>query len=110
MTKKINPENATPFNVITFEPNSCKFEPYNVMRHLIREYNNQKTKLVTFEECRKFIKDESMHQFWSRCEYEVVLADWPCQKTERKIDVHEQIMMNLDVITELFMKNIGTTK
>lgn len=107
MAKKINPEKTTPFNVITFEPNSNKFEPYNVMRHLIMVYNDQKIKPVTFEECRKFIKDESQYQFWSRCEYEVILVDWPCKKTERKIDVHEQIMMNLDVITELFMKNIG---
>ena len=107
MVKKINPEKATPFNVITFEPNSNKFEPYNVMRYLIGEYNDQKTKPATFDECRKFIKDKSQYQFWGRCEYEVILVDWPCQKTERKIDVHEQIMMNLDVITDLFMKNVG---
>lgn len=107
MAKKINPEKVTPFNVIVFNPNTRKIEPYNVMLHLIRVYNDQKTKPVTFEECRKFIKDESRYQFWSRCEYEVILVDWPCQKTEHKMDVYEQIMMNLDVITEMFMKNIG---
>lgn len=107
MAKKINPEKATPFNVIIFNPNSDKFEQYNVMLYLIGKYNNQKTKPVTFEECRKFIKNESQYQFWGRCEYEVILVDWPCQKTELKTDVHEQIMMNLDVITELFMKNVG---
>lgn len=106
MTKKINPEKATPFNVIIFEPNSSKFESYNVMWYLINEYNSQRTKPVTFEECRKFVKSKSQYQFWGRCEYEVILVDWPCQKTEHKMDVHEQIMMNLDVITDLFMKNV----
>lgn len=106
MAKKINPEKVTPFNVIIFNFNSNKFEPYNVMWHLINEYNDQKIKPVTFEECRNFIKDKSEHQFWSRCEYEVILVDWPCQKTKRKIDIYNQIMMNLDVITDLFMKQI----
>lgn len=107
MVKKINPEKATPFNVIIFNPNTDKFEPYNVMWYMIDVYNNQKTKPVTFEECRKFIEDESQYQFWGRCQYEIILVDWPCQKTEHKIDVHEQIMMNLDVVTNLFMKNVG---
>lgn len=107
MAKKINPEKATPFNVINFNFNADKFESYNVMPYLIDEYNDQKTKPVTFEECRKFIKDKSQYQFWGRCEYEVILVDWPRQKTEHKMDVHEQIMMNLDVITDLFMKNVG---
>lgn len=108
MAKKINPEKVTPFNVIIFNFNSNEFEPYNVMWYLIDEYNDQKVKPVTFEECRKFIKDKSEYRFWGRCEYEVILVDWPCRKTERKIDVYNQILMNLDVITDLFMKQIKT--
>ena len=52
----------------------------------------------------QFVKDESMYQFWSRCEYEIILVDWPCQQISKKIDVHQQIMMNIDIVTNLLME------
>ena len=106
MKKKIDPQKAKPFYVINYDINANEFKPYNVMRYFINEYNEAKEKPQTVEDCKKFIKDHSMYQFWGRCEYEVVLHDWPCNKTEKKIDVHEQIMMNIDTVVDLFVQNI----
>lgn len=121
------------FNVINFNFNARKFEAYDVIPYLVREYHEQierynaakleleeaktedeikiaKSNLdywrvpQTFGEFKKFVKDRAQYQFWSRCEYEIILVDWPCQKTEEKWDVYDQIMMNLDIITQIVME------
>ena len=106
------------FNVIIWEPNSKKFIPYDIIPYLVNAYketverhkeypNNNYWKVPkTFEEFKRYIQREAQYQFWGRCEYEVILVDWPCQKTEKKIDVWEQIEMNLDLITEIVMKEV----
>jgi hypothetical protein len=50
---------------------------------------------------KDFITNSSQYQFWSRCEYEIICHGWPAQKKEHKLDVHEQIMMNIDTVTEI---------
>ena len=121
------------FNVINFNFNAKKFEAYDVIPYLVREYHEQieryntakleleeaktddeikiaKSNLdywkvpVTFDEFKQFVKDRAQYQFWSRCEYEIILVDWPCQKTEEKWDVYDQIMMNLDIIAQIVME------
>ena len=102
-------KNVKPFNVINFEFNSKKFEAYDVMPYLIRCYDNAKRKKdcpKTFDEFKKFVKDKSMYMYWARCEYEIILSDWPNQKTYKKIDVYWQVMNNIDVVTEILMENV----
>lgn len=123
------------FNVINFNFNAKRFEAYDVIPYLVREYHEQierynaakleleeaktedeikiaKSNLdywkvpVTFDEFKQFVKDRAQYQFWSRCEYEIILVDWPCQKTEEKWDVYDQIMMNLDIVTQIVMDSI----
>lgn len=121
------------FNVINFDFNAQQFKAYDVIPYFVRTYNERvKTygeilqeslqaksqkeaeeyngaleywKIpTTFDEFKEFVKKESQYQFWSRCEYEIILVDWPCQKIEDKWDVHDQIMMNLDTVTEILIK------
>ena len=121
------------FNVINFDFNAQRFEAYDVIPYLVRAYNDRVEKFheinleasmsktqkefdeyknaleywkipKTFDEFKEFVKKESQYQFWSRCEYEIILVDWPCQKTEEKWDVYDQIMMNLDIITQIVME------
>lgn len=121
------------FNVINFNFNAKKFEAYDVIPYLVREYHEQieryntaklelekaktddeikiaKSNLnywkvpVTFDEFKEFVKSRAQYQFWSRCEYEIILVDWPCQKVEDKWDVYDQIMMNLDIVTKILME------
>lgn len=94
------------FNVIIFNYNKKDFEPYDVMPYLIDCYVKKEEKPKTFNEFREFVKDTSMYQWWSRCEYEIILTDWPNQKVEKKWDIHKQVMMNIDLITQILIENI----
>lgn len=99
------------FNVINYNFNKKKFEAYNVIPYLVQQYNDTiRTKYKptpkTFKEFKKFIKEESMYQFWSRCQYEIILTDWPSQKHAEKWDVYKQIIMNLDTITKIVMESV----
>ena len=54
-----------------------------------------------WNELRDFIDNESRHQFWARCEYEMICHGWPVKDNDYKIDIYEQIKMNLDIITDI---------
>ena len=98
------------FNVIIYDPNLREFVKYDIIPYLIRTYNKKKerkeTLPETFDEFKNFVKSESQYQFWARCEYEIILIDWPCQQKYEKWDVYKQIMMNLDIVTKVFMENV----
>ena len=94
-----------PFNVI-YERNG-KFLPYDIMPYLVEQYKRiKRNKPKTYEEIEKFIKGTSMYQWWARCEYEILISDWPCQKYTEKWDIYKQILMNIDIIIDIFMENI----
>ena len=98
-----------PFNVI-YERNG-EFLPYDIMPYLVEQYKKiKRNKPKTYDEIQKFIKSNSMYQWWARCEYEIILRDWPCQRSEEKWDIYKQILMNIDVITNVFIKNIKSNK
>lgn len=61
---------------------------------------------ATLEEMKVFIENESLYMFWSRCEWEMIIHGWPARKNDYKIDVHEQIMMNIDVLADLLYKEL----
>lgn len=94
------------FNVIWQDYNAQKFEPYDIMRYFVREYTESKIKPKTFDEFREFVERKSRYMYWSRCEYEIILAGWPNTDTKEKWDIHKQIMMNLDIITNILMENV----
>ena len=108
------------FNVMIFDFNYKKIKPYNIIPYFIEEYKEcQKYSKkyndldyykvpVTFEEFKKFVEDRSRQRFWSRCEYEFIVSSWPPSKNreEQKIDIHQQIMMNINVITKIVMNEI----
>ncbi len=121
------------FNVLNWDFNHDKLEYYDVLpyfRNCYKERVNKfkqfsKTKKYqnmneeekknylkysfvpkTLNEFKKFITDESHYQYWGRCEYEMICEGWPVQKNSYKLDIHEQIMMNIDIISDiLFNEN-----
>lgn len=92
------------FNVIV-EDNG-KFVPYNIIPYLVKRYNEADNKPESYDEFKEFVENESMYQWWSRCEYEIILMDWPGQSKAEKWDVHKQVMMNLDIITNTLITDI----
>lgn len=98
------------FNVIIYNFNLQKMEPYNIIPHLEQCYNELKVKPKSFEKIKEFILHETRYYFWRRCEYEIILKDWPNGKIEEKWDIYDQIEMNIDSITEIFIKHIKRCK
>lgn len=96
------------FNVIIEDHG--RFVPYDIMEYLINKWETSDVKPYNFKEVCEFIKKEAMIQWWSRCQYEIIISDWPPSDKEEKWDVYKQIMMNLDNITILFMENIKDYK
>lgn len=111
------------FNVLIWDFNRDNIQHYDVLPYLrscyqkrikdmkskriqkyLSEYpNDRKYYMVpeTKEEFKDFILDESRYMYWSRCEWEMIIQGWPVQKNAYKIDVHEQITMNLDVVADI---------
>lgn len=94
------------FNVINWDCNSNKFIKFDVIPYLVSVYNEARKQPKTFNEFKEFVKTESQYQFWGRCEYEIILVDWPCQIHEEKWDVYQQIMMNLDIVAKTLMQEV----
>ena len=95
------------FNVIWFDVNTKSFSSYDIMTYFDNCYKklSKPKRPQSFDEFKKFIIDNSKYMFWARCQYEIILSDWPCQMSKEKWDIHQQIMMNINVITELFMNS-----
>lgn len=100
------------FNVLIFDFNSRELRYYNIIPYLVKCYYRRPecNRPNSFEEFKKFIKEESKYQWWSRCEYELVITGFPVQDKQEKIDVHYQVLMNIDIITKLLMEEISTKK
>ena len=102
--------NPTPFFVINEDRNTKVFAPYDIMPYLIDCYKDARKKKKqpkTFVEFKEFVKKSSLYMYWARCQYEVVLSSWPCGDHQKKIDVHWQIKMNMDLVTRILMENVG---
>ena len=83
-----------------------KFNFVQVLTYCYEE-TKKKCRPNTFDEFKEFVRSKSMYQFWSRCEYEIVLNSLFSGRTkEEKIDVYFQISLNIDVVTKLLMENV----
>ena len=100
---------SIPFNVIIDDVNAQEFKAYNVMSYFLCCYDTTKIdkRPKTFEEFKEFVKSKSMYLYWARCEYELVLKPWVGLHSEKKVDVHWQLMHNLDLVTSMLMLNLG---
>ncbi len=109
------PFDHEPFYVIISNFNTKEFDSYDVMPYFMREYETlKKSKRLqgiygmpeTDAEWQKFVKDKSRYMFWARCEYEIVLGHWPPRDVGVKIDIHDQVLMNLPIIAEILKRNV----
>ncbi len=91
----------TNFYVIVWDCNSQVFKPYDIIPYLLKCYKGSKDKPKTFDDLKKFIEKQSMYMWWSRCEYEIILKDWPSGDKSEKWDIHKQVMMNINTIANI---------
>lgn len=98
------------YNVLVQDFNSRKFVPYDIFPYLTNMYNREEKKPENFKEFKKFIDSTARYQWWARCEYEIIVSGWPNITNSKKIDVYDQIELNIDAITTLFMEYVDINK
>ena len=95
--------------------NTKKLEWIDVIEHLVyvrSKYESSKD-FKDYKQLKKFCELWLKERFMSRCEYEVLISPWPPEKDgikesdTIKIDIWEQIEPNIDIVVELFQREIG---
>lgn len=98
------------FNTILYNFNTRQIEFYDVLPYFRREWKdvdkNIRQELRNKLEFQKWVLNKSMYMFWARCEYECLIGPWPYREDKlveelRKIDVHDQIKSNIDIIADI---------
>ena len=137
------------FKVLLMNINKNTYEEYDILPYFRREWmirpfgrdeKYKKIPVTTKPQLRKWVDAFAKYQFWSRCQYEFLMAQWPfctrkinddirhyvkvnpdannekddiqlCNiiiKDMVKIDVYEQIRMNIDVIVDILYEEFLT--
>lgn len=84
--------------------NGKKIVPFNVFHHtrfnedVKKSFKKNKNDFETF---KKELKSNLMYYYWSKCEWEIILAAWISKNVpEIKIDVYDQVMLNFDLFAK----------
>ena len=53
------------------------------------------------------VRNSLRYYYWSKCEWEIVLSDWPPSETfkKEKVDVYSQVVLNWDIFSEYIWEN-----
>lgn len=100
------------FNVLLYDWNSKEVIPYDVIPYFVSRWKvnkSNKKNITDRESFKKWVESNSAYTFWSRCEYEFLIAPWPYNKDKdemKKIDIHFQIMQNLDILVDLLIDEL----
>lgn len=105
------------FNVLLYDDSRKQATPYDVVPYFVREWNNTrhdafgKSKVKTKAEFKTWVQHESQYEFWGRCQFEFLMAPWTyrietLEDELYKIDIHEQIMLNIDILVDILIKEL----
>lgn len=89
------------WNVYIENFNKKEIETYNIFDHasfyggVKKAYQKCKDDFNAFE---TKVMRELMYYFWSKCEWEIILSDWPPSDKfrDKKVSVYDQVMLNWD--------------
>lgn len=86
--KKIIENSSMEWNVYIENPNSQKIEKYNIFNHMLFSAGVEEAYAIcrTKEEFSEKIRKELLYYFWSKCEYEVVVCEWPPRVAIHELD------------------------
>lgn len=95
------------FMVVIGSFNQDKYEAINIFDYeILKNELNKIAKLrtnkrPTFDEFSERIRKVVMYQFWSRCEYEIIISSWVGRHWENKVDVYDQVRLNWDIFIKM---------
>lgn len=97
------------WNVLIYDANEIK--PYNVfnnasfLRDLYCAKEQAKETNVDFNGFKKKVEKAALCVFWSRAEYELLIKGM-FSEIEKKIDAYDQLMLNIDQLTQYIIDNL----
>lgn len=78
-----------------------------IRANLSKQQKKDDTKMPeTIEDFKIFVDYYAFGMYWARCEYEVIVTGWPVSKNDYKLDVYEQVKMNLDIVAQILRENL----
>lgn len=132
------------FNVLLYDINKNKVVHYDVLPYFIdcwndkfhKEEKKEIKKTKSKDLLKEYIINMSRYMYWTRCQYEILIARWPfgskrikddmteflkkdvdlnnidddirfyniIMQDMCKIDIHEQIMMNINILVDILYK------
>ena len=97
------------WNVYIYNINRQKIEAYNIFEHgfFLHEIKNAIKKANSKDNFEERLKSELRYYFWSKAEWEVIIAPWCGNKNpdEIKVDVYDQVMMNWEIFVDYVWEN-----
>lgn len=90
------------WNVYHYNINSKCFEWYNVYAHsgFLKDLAELRD-IENIDEFAKELRISVMRYFWAKCEYELLLAEWPYDEEKgprcQKVDITDMLKMNWNV-------------
>lgn len=91
------------WNVYVDDFNAKEIGTYDIMQNsrFVEDARKAIKECETRDEFAERIRRDLMYYFWSKCEWEIILSDWPPSgQVEKKIDVFDQVMLNFDVFVD----------
>ena len=70
--------------------------------------NFNKMPITSKEQLKNFIISHFAYHYRCKCEWEFIVCDWPPRDNprEKKIDAFQQLMLNIDLITDLVWEDV----
>lgn len=81
--------------VAAYGKDDAKYQ--KLIEQMIWDEKKRKQKYTPDELLEMELRRKCMYFFWSKCEYEVIVTGWPDTKTEKKIDIYQQLDANWDI-------------
>lgn len=78
-----------------------------IVNRLFWDEKKRLTKYTPDELIEIELRRKCMYYFWAKCEYEVIVTGWPDTKTERKIDIYDQLDANWETFKNMAFEVIG---
>lgn len=98
------------WNVFVENFNKKEIEIYNVFSHYRLEEFLKKAKkdCTDNQQFAELLEREVRYLFWSKCEWEIILSDWPPSDkfNDKKVDVYQQLKLNWDRFVDYVWENI----
>ena len=121
------------FYVLIKNPNNGKIEPYNIMPAICNEiydgeklsnkfcvykyehqptYHTSKFMVNSKELLKEFLTNTLKYYYWSKCDYEFIVTDWPDKNDSIKdnnpvkLDVYEQLVPNIPLLVDLLWNEV----